>query len=231
MTTRDDGAHEAVRGALAEYALGVLDGRDRAAVMGHVEGCEECADEVRSLTTTADALVHVPVAADPPLGFESRVMERIRRSGGPHARTRTTLVSLAAAASVIGAFGVGWALQSATAPTTQAHLAGPVVERSLVAAGHPVGVVYVDTGRPSWMFVSLDVTGAPSRIRCDVITTSGRHDLVGTFNLVAGHGAWGTTLAVPWSSVRTVEITSMSGARVATLGAPSWPSPTPTVTN
>jgi hypothetical protein len=229
--TIDNATHDALRASLAELALDILDGRQRAAVISHVEGCEECAGELRSLSATADALVLIPVAVDPPLGFESRVIERIRRNAPSFARRQYRGVRFAAAAAVIAAaFGVGWTIEHATSATSHANAVGPFIERSLVAGGKTVGSVYVDTGRPSWMFVSLNAPGAPSRIRCEVVTSNGHHDVIGTFSLVAGHGAWGKALPMSWSAVRTVEITTTSGARVATLGASSWPSTSSSVT-
>ncbi|HVB70580.1 MAG TPA: hypothetical protein VND83_03635 [Acidimicrobiales bacterium] len=221
MTSNDQFSHDVLRESLAECALGVLDGRQRAAVMAHVETCEECESELRALSATSEALVTVPVAQDPPLGFESRVMDRIRYSDAPVALRRWRPLQLAAAAAVlVAAIGVGWTLDHATStPVTKNALRSNIVERSLVSNGRTIGAVYVDTARPSWMFVSIDAPGAPSRIRCEVITNSGRHDLVGTFWLSGGYGAWGKTLDVPWSAVRTVEISTTSGVRIATLQA------------
>ncbi len=231
MTTDDDTIHDAMRASLPELALDILDGRQRATVMSHVDSCEECADELRALSATADALVLVPIAVDPPLGFESRVIERIRRSDPPVAFGRLrTLRLAAAAAAILVAFGVGWTLERVTSTPSHATTSGPFVERSLTASGKTVGSVYVDTGQPSWMFVSLNAPGAPSRIRCEVITSSGRRDVIGSFSLVAGHGAWAKALPMPWSSVRTVEITTTSGVRIATLGASTWPSSPTTMT-
>jgi hypothetical protein len=230
-TTHDDTTHDALRASLPELALDILDGRQRATVMSHVENCEECAGELRALSATADALVLVPVAVDPPLGFESRVIERIRRSDPAlaHGRFRTLRLA-AAAAAIIVAFGVGWTVEHVTSAPSHASATGPLIERSLTASGKTVGSIYVDTGQPSWMFVSLNVPGAPSRIRCEVITSSGRHDVIGTFSLVAGHGAWAKTLPMAWSSVRTVDITTTSGVRIATLGASTWPNSSTTRT-
>jgi|SRR5579872_4424661 len=221
MTSDDQFSHDALRASLAECALGILDGRERAVVMAHVETCEECEGDLLALSATSEALLTVPVAQDPPLGFESRVMDRIRASDTSVTRLGWRPLQLVAAAAVLmAAFGVGWALDHATsAPGTTNAVRSDIVERNLVSNGRTIGAVYVDTARPSWMFVSIDAPGAPSRIRCEVVTTSGRHDLVGTFWLSGGYGAWGKRLDVPWSSVRTVEISTTSGVRIATLQA------------
>ncbi len=226
MTTSGSSTHDEVREHLAEYALGVLDGRERAAVLAHVEACADCAEESRSLAAAADTLVMVPVAVDPPLGFESRVVERIRSSAARSGRSRWGVPRLAAAAAIVAvAFAVGWGVEHATS-TPGGGPAHSVIERQLVASGRSVGLVYVDTGRPTWMFVSLDVPGAPAKVVCEVVTRSGLRERVGTFTLADGHGAWGATLAVPWSQVRAVDITSTSGVRLAALGSSTWSNPT-----
>ncbi len=228
MTVNDRSAHDDAREQLAEYVLGVLDGRERAVVLAHLEGCTDCAEEARSLAEAADALVLVPVAVDPPLGFESRVVDRIRSSASPARRREWGLARLAAAAAIVAvAFGVGWGVEHATSSSG----GGPtrsVIERQLVASGHPVGLVYVDTGRPTWMFVSLDVPGAPAKVICEVTTRAGRHERVGTFTLAHGSGAWGATLSVPWNQVRAVDITSTSGVHLAALGGTTWTNSTST---
>jgi Putative zinc-finger len=232
MTDSDQLRHDEARAALAEYALGILDGRERASVMTHVETCGECAAEFDALTTTVDSLAHLPSPADPPLGFESRVMKRVRLSGTRVARPAHRLARWAAAATVAaGAFGVGWALEHATSTRPPAKSAdSTIVERALVSGTRTVGSIWVDSGRTSWMFVSLDLPGAPGRITCQIVTTTGRRELVGTYSLYGGHGAWGARLPVAWALVRTVQINSTAGARLATLGGPAWHAPGTTAT-
>ena len=64
-------------GVAAELALGVLTGRERAAALAHLDGCESCREQVRELTMAQDELLALLPSAEPPAGFESRVLERI----------------------------------------------------------------------------------------------------------------------------------------------------------
>ena len=41
----------------AELALGVLTGRERAAALAHLDGCESCRELVRELTMTGEELL------------------------------------------------------------------------------------------------------------------------------------------------------------------------------
>ena len=61
----------------AELALGVLTGRERAAAIAHLDQCDACRENVRQLTMTGEGLLELLPAAEPPAGFESRVLERI----------------------------------------------------------------------------------------------------------------------------------------------------------
>jgi hypothetical protein len=216
--------HEEIREDLPEYALGILDGRERSEVLTHVEGCAECAEELAALTATTDVLLHLPVGAEPPVGFESRTIELIRRESPTALRTRRRLPALLGAAAAVAAltFGVGWALGGHGATTPPPASASAVVERPLSSGSHEVGMVYAVAGKPAWMFVSLKAPGAPSVVRCVVVTTSGDREVIGSFSLDRGSGSWGVSLPVALASVRTVELTSTSGAVVARLADSAW---------
>ena len=61
---------------LAELALGISMGRERALILAHVEGCSNCDAEMEQLSLAADSLLETATAIEPPLGFEVRLMER-----------------------------------------------------------------------------------------------------------------------------------------------------------
>jgi hypothetical protein len=61
----------------AELALGVLTGRERAEALAHLDHCDECREHVRQLTMTGEELLGLLPSAEPPPGFETRVMERL----------------------------------------------------------------------------------------------------------------------------------------------------------
>ena len=64
----------------AELALDVLPGRERAGALAHLDGCTSCRDTVSALTTTADRLIELIPEAQPPAGFERRVMSALTPS-------------------------------------------------------------------------------------------------------------------------------------------------------
>ena len=73
----DDMSCDAFAEVAAELALGVLTGRERAAALAHLNGCESCREQVRELTMAQDELLALLPSQEPPAGFESRVLERI----------------------------------------------------------------------------------------------------------------------------------------------------------
>lgn len=227
MSTNDIHSHDKFRDDLAEYTLGVLDGRARSDLIAHVNSCEECAAQLIELTTVADALLYVAPGAEPPAGFESRVMERIRQSKPTvlqQPRRARAILSLAAAV-VLFSFASGWTIDHYTSAPSNVHVSsavGQMEQRSLLANGQTVGLVYVYTGKPSWMFVAVDAPLAPSRVRCVVLTKSGGRVDIGTFSLTSGTGAWGAPLPVGFQSVKGIELTSQSGDIVARLSPTSW---------
>ncbi len=111
---------------LAELALGVLTGRDRARVLSHVESCQRCADELEQLSRVADTVVQAAPEVEPPVGFEVRLLERMGVATVDHKRHRrfraSRFVPLGVAAAVVAlGLGLGLTLTSSPAPTTSAQ--------------------------------------------------------------------------------------------------------------
>jgi hypothetical protein len=61
----------------AELALGVLTGRERAMAVAHLDTCDACREDVRQLMATGEQLLELLPPAEPPAGFETRVLERL----------------------------------------------------------------------------------------------------------------------------------------------------------
>jgi hypothetical protein len=61
----------------AELALGVLTGRERAMAVAHLDECDACREDVRQLMATSEQLLELLPPAEPPAGFETRVLDRL----------------------------------------------------------------------------------------------------------------------------------------------------------
>lgn len=77
MSEHDEMRCDGFADVAAELSLGVLTGRERAGALAHLERCAACRETVRQLTMTGEQLLELLPAADPPAGFENRVLERL----------------------------------------------------------------------------------------------------------------------------------------------------------
>lgn len=213
---------------LAELALGVLTGRGRARVLAHVDECPRCADELEQLSRAADTLLLAAPDAEPPMGFETRLFERMGVSEVPrpqgrrraHWAPRWVPVGVAAAAAVVAALGVGLGLTltSSPAPVTsaQGHPHPNVESAALLQDGRTVGRVDYDDGAKPWMSMMVAGADAHGSVDCVVVTHDGVTHLIGSFVLHQGYGAWAAPLHLSPSDLRTAEVVTPSGSVIAT---------------
>lgn len=98
--SRPEGSHPAE--ALSALADGELAADERAAVSAHVEGCPECAEELRAVRGVRDALRALP-PVEPPPGLVDRLVADLARPGAPRRRPALigTAVTVAAAALLV----------------------------------------------------------------------------------------------------------------------------------
>jgi hypothetical protein len=87
MSTRDDMTCAQVHDMSAELALGVLLGRQRAAALAHLERCKACREDVRQLMVTGGQLLELLPPAEPPAGFETRVLTGLGVPAPPEGRS------------------------------------------------------------------------------------------------------------------------------------------------
>jgi hypothetical protein len=214
-----------VRNLLPELALGTLTGEDRAGALGHLASCLDCRRELRALSEVADELLLLSPSAEPPVGFESRVMERVgidkpsRRSRLPwvravkpsHSSRRRWVV--AAAALLVAALGGGAAVYVADAGDRELaanyrrtlsvadgeyFAARPLVDEQGAAAGHVFGY----QGSTSWVFcvVRTDREGV-----YDIeVTAGGNTWTAGEMSVHDARGSWGQPLDVDLHDVRRI---------------------------
>jgi hypothetical protein len=208
---------------LAELALGILTGRERAAALSHVESCPRCAHELEELSRAADAVVRVAPDLEPPVGFEVRLFSAMgvapvadRRWSRPSRRTRWLLAAAAAVVALVTGLSVGWATSTGRHGPARVSSATPLASANLVENGKRVGHVDAYGGAHPWMSMTLADSAAMGRVTCAVITDEGVTRLVGAFTVKEGYGAWAATLPVSPRDVRTAEVLGPNGAVIAT---------------
>jgi hypothetical protein len=258
----------------AELALGVLTGRERAVAIRHLDTCDACREDVRQLMATGEQLRELLPPAEPPAGFEPRVLERLglpapagqdgqdgqggqdggdayprrapgaadgprhRRagrdtarpgtgqSGAPPAgpagarrpgRMRRLLAAAAVGLAVIGAGVGGWRIGVGTAPTASPAANGLLTSASLLSATRQqVGQVFMYSGNPGWLYMSVELGSASGTVTCQVIAADGQVITIGSFRLTGGYGAWGSPNPGYLGKLTGARLTSPNGTVLAT---------------
>jgi hypothetical protein len=93
-----------------ELAVGNLCGDERAAAIAHLAECASCQQVVTSFTTVADRLLLLAPRAEPPAGFEQRVLAALPADAAPRRRlprVRRRWAPVLAAAALALAFFTG----------------------------------------------------------------------------------------------------------------------------
>lgn len=175
-----------VRDAAAEYALGILPEADARAVSEHVLACPRCRREVGQLRDISDQLMELVPDAEPPLGFDRRVLSAVG-IGRPrrHWKPRLVLGAAAAAVAIAAAGATAAALSSGHHRAYRAELAGVLHQGS-----RDVGTVSL-AGNPTWVSMTVHQLSLTGPISCQLETGNGQITTVGTFQVVDGSGWWG----------------------------------------
>lgn len=178
----------------AEAALGLVSGADRAALLVHLESCDRCRALVGAMAEVADQLLAAAPQAEPPPGFEQRVLARLT---GRSRRWPAVVVGAAAAAVLVFAFALGRTSGSNLPAVREVAMRTP--------SGRVVGEAYVHTGAPAWVFAAVpgwkdDLT--EYRLRVTLAD--------GTSTEANGIGSWGTTVP-DRGEVRSIALVGADG--------------------
>jgi hypothetical protein len=183
-----------VREFAPELALGILGGAERAEVVLHVNGCARCQAYVVELTEAADAIPQLVPEAEPPPGFEARVL---RHLGEDRRRSRRRWVaSIAAVAAGVAILSITVVRVIESGDSTSTNVAIPVtlaakpvaVRMESTALQLPAGWVYVNDGHGVAVTVNY---GMPSGGYAVVVKSAdGSAETLGTMTVEANSGSW-----------------------------------------
>jgi putative zinc finger protein len=209
----------------AELALDILPSHERAQVLAHLDHCPSCQDTVCALTMTADRLVELLPQAEPPAGFEQRVINALTP---PPPRTRRRWLPAAAGLLALTLATAGWTVSRAThdptpsPPTTQAPNDARAGQRTVLyaplsTAERQVGQAYLYPGHPSWVYLSLDTdsTTTDDTIKCEVIRQDGSAVSIGTFAVTHGRGTWGGPALINRDTLTSARLINSKGHTLA----------------
>ncbi len=216
--------------SLAELALGILPGDERARVLAHLEGCERCQNEAERLTGTVDAMLQLAPEIEPPLGLEVRLFERLGISGpNPEvARKRVggslrlishrgRVAAAAAAVTVVIAlgFGGGWVANTGSPAATNSYRHYVTsATATLTSDTRDIGTVVTVGGSPGWMLMTVHDGSVNGPVTCAVTAANGDRVTVGRFALHAGQGTWAAKLPGSVDGIRSARIVAPDGTLV-----------------
>jgi hypothetical protein len=186
---------------LPELALGIATGEERARALSHLTACAGCRRLLEDMSGIADELLLLGPSHEPPVGFESRVIERLH---GVRRRRWPRVAALAAAAAVVAAAaGIGGTLLA----TREERALGSAYARTLAVAdgkyfsaaplrtpgGADIGHAFGYEGSPSWLFLAVVDPGRTGTYRIEVMRGP-RPREVGSLEVRNGLGRWGGVL-------------------------------------
>jgi hypothetical protein len=136
--------------AAAELALEIVTGEERADALEHLDQCAPCQELVSSLTAATDRLlVRLTPEAEPPAGFEERVLVALTDKGPPptplRPRRRRPAAAVAACVCLV-------AIVLILGPAARPSLAAADMR---TGAGDVVGQVYLRRDPPTALYMTL----------------------------------------------------------------------------
>jgi Putative zinc-finger len=216
-----EGRCNETRGLLAELALGIADGEERARVLEHVESCADCRRELERHAAISDGLLALAPEEEPPPGFELSVLKAIEP---PAPKRRSILRPLAFVATIVaavaitaGAMLVEFREDRRLADSYRATLqqangkyfrAVPLAD----AAGRRAGVLFAYRGAPSWILVTVPPRHRGSVEQAELIARDGRVLPLASFRL--SDGAWGGSIPVDLREVAAVHLLGGDGRAI-----------------
>jgi hypothetical protein len=209
---------EALREPIAELALGIASGEQRARVLEHASRCPSCRRLLSELALVNDELLALAPEHEPPPGFEVRVLERLgrpRRRGRRNLAVAAVAAALAAAAAAFGVLvatgderRLGAQLQAVLSRANGQYLA---VTELRDGTGRELGLVFHYGGRPSWVFVTLERPLPPGRYVATLVTAAGTTSELGTFALGRGDRSLGATTSLDLRSATLLRLREERG--------------------
>ncbi len=222
---------EEVRELAPELALGIAGGDERAMVLGHLADCAECRRHVEELSTIGDELLLLSPSEEPPVGFETRVLDRIQPPAPRRRRLRRRFAPLAAAAAAAAATAIAMWLGfqddrelASNYRETLAKANGKYFSAAELSepGGAVAGNVFGYQGSPSWVFVTVTSAHHPGNASYDaqLITKSGDRVPQRSVPVEDGKGSAGWTIPISLDQVAEVRLLGPSRGQVLEASFP-----------
>lgn len=205
---------EELRELAPEIALGIADGEQRATALRHLAECDECRHFVEQLSEVTDELLVLAPAEEPPVGFETKVAERLGLQPKPRRRRARLVLRRLAAPAAAAALTAGVLVgvyhdDHITASEYEATLeaaggsdfqAQPILD----PAGQRAGTAFGYQGSPSWVMVTVDPAYRDQVTTCQLVTKDGRRVPLTWSGL--HNGSWGGSIPVDLYDVKSIRL-------------------------
>jgi hypothetical protein len=153
-----------IRELAPDLALGIVEGEERGRALEHLADCPDCRRRVEELTEIADELLLLAPHREPPVGFESEVLQRVLPAPSPKRRRRRFRLVLAPVAAAVAAAGITLAVVSGDIrdathyhQTLQQANGKEFEAYSLYGGGGAfAGTVFSYQGAPNWLLITVD---------------------------------------------------------------------------
>jgi hypothetical protein len=210
-----------VRELAPELALGIVGGPERAEALQHASECGPCRSLVGELAEAADALPLLAAEAEPPPGFEERVLAALKAPRRRNRRRIAALVAVTAAAATIVSI-VGVRVVESVQETNRIVSAASDVRSAQMngANGLDVGNVFVSNGTPSSVVVNVNYWVPSGNYRIEFRTGSTDKRL-GGMSIHDGRGSWGGVAALPGDAAGSIVLVGTDGAVVCEARIPA----------
>jgi hypothetical protein len=203
-----------------ELALGILGGAERAEVVLHVNGCARCQAYVTELTEAADVIPQLVPEAEPPVGFETRVMRRLGEGERRTRRRWIAAVAAAAAAAIIVSVTVVRVIESGDdtgsvvlGPSTTRVIGAPVaVAMQGGSESLPAGWAYVSNRHGVAVSVDYGVPAGTYAVRVE--PSRGEATVLGSVAVESGRGSWTGRSRAPLGPGSTISLVDAAGNEV-----------------
>jgi Putative zinc-finger len=205
-----------VRELAPELALGIASGEERARALEHLAVCPACRAFVEEMSDVSDELLLLAPALEPPVGFESRMIDSYRAR-----RKKPRLAMVLAAAALLLFAGAGATYLALRHDVRFADHYRKVFAAAqgqyfasspLYSGDRPLGQAFAYQGSPSWVFVVLDGANTAHNYRVKLVTRNGTEIPLGSFTRTVGTTSWGKALPVDLRSVWTVRVVPDRGS-------------------
>lgn len=204
-----------LRDLAPELALDLLAGAERAEALVHIEGCGSCRAIVRDLSDAAEVLPLAAPEAEPPPGFEARVLGAL--GGGQRRAWRrwaAAVAATAAAAAIVSIVAVRIVDRGRDdAPVVASDVAVSDVWSAPMVSddGMDVGWAFVSDGRPAAVSLWISYAIPEGEYTVEATRGDGTTLELGTLAVGDGRGTWAGTAPTARGDVVVVSLRDANG--------------------